>query len=581
MNMNTIRKYALHKSFFKYFFILLSFITILFLAFAFYTYGSSRKALQHEFLTYSQQQTVRVARDVDDYMLSMRYIMATLYNNSIVRTFFTMESPDLLIDSGSQRILQQLNTYKNSYTSLDSIYLYSHAFQKIATSEFSVYNASMYSDVNWMEQIAPTEKPYLLFPRRKNGHYPYLVCLAKPMESGSGLDYIILNLDFSKLSTLSSFAELESQHIYIVTDDGSILFRNGQKDVYEPLSTIPELSHFAAEETQKQEFVNASMPYIYTQYHSEEYPWSYVLITDMSDYTSRLTGTRSLLLTFSFCLFILSLVLIFFFVFRSTKPIRSIMQFLEDPGTVSLNEIGNAESKEIIRKIMAYIQKSQSLSQELQKQLKLLNDAKFLALQSQINPHFLFNTLNMIHMTEIDSLGYEHEVPQITLSLSKLLQYALESTDLVSLSTEFYYAQLFVDILSKRYQDRIQFKLTLRPEAEEVLVPKLIIQPLIENAVFHGLSGRCDGESCVKVTAVIKQGQCLLTVEDNGIGMSEEKLKELRERIADTENTSTHSIGLHNVNLRMYLLYGDAFHLGIRSAPMEGTIIQLDFPASE
>ena len=230
---------------------------------------------------------------------------------------------------------------------------------------------------------------------------------------------------------------------------------------------------------------------------------------------------------------------------------------------------------------MAYIQKSQSLSQELQKQLKLLNDAKFLALQSQINPHFLFNTLNMIHMTEIDSLGYEHEVPQITLSLSKLLQYALESTDLVSLSTEFYYAQLFVDILSKRYQDRIQFKLTLRPEAEEVLVPKLIIQPLIENAVFHGLSGRCDGESCVKVTAVIKQGQCLLTVEDNGIGMSEEKLKELREKIADTENTSTHSIGLHNVNLRMYLLYGDAFHLAICSAPMEGTIIQLDFPASE
>ena len=579
--MNLIRKYAFHKSFLKYFFILLGFISALFLIFAVYTYSASRRALQHEFLSYSQQQTLRVAKDVDDYMLSMRYIMAMLHTNSLIRTFFTMQNPDLLIDGSSQRILQQLNAYKNSYTSLDSIYLYSHTFQKIATSEQAVYSASMYADINWLEQISPTDKAYLHFPRRKNDQYPYLLCLVKMMENGSGSDCIILNLDLSRLSTLSSFSSLESQHIYIVTDEGTILFRNGQKDICEPLSSVSELCHFASDVPQKQEFIDSMTPYIYTQYHSADYPWSYVLITDMSDYTSRLTGTRSLLLTFSFCLFLLSFVLIFFFVFRTTRPIRSIIQFLEDPMAVSLNEIDNTESKEIIRKIMTYIQKSQSLSSELQKQMKLLNDTKFLALQSQINPHFLFNTLNMIHMIEIDALGYEHEAPEITLRLSKLLQYAMGSTDLVTLSTEFYYTQLFVDILSKRYQGKIHCCLSLSPEAESVLVPKLIIQPLIENAVFHGLSNQNGTDNHLEVNAVVDQGRCILTVEDNGIGISAQKLQELKKEIDDTENTSTNSIGLHNVNLRMHLLYGNNFQLIIHSTPQKGTTIHLIFPASE
>lgn len=575
------RNYLPHKSFFKNFFVLLGFITALFLVFAAYTYSSSRKALQHEFLSYSRQQTARIANDVDDYMLSMRYIMASLHNNSIVRTFFTMENPDALISSGSQRMLQQLNAYKNSYNSLDSIYLYSQEFQKIATSESNIYNASLYTDIDWIEQITPSEDPYLLFARKKNNHYPYLVCLAKTMENSAGLGCIVLNLDFSRLSTLSSFADLKTQHVYIVTDEGEILFRNGQKDIYEPLSTVAELKHFSADMSEKQELVNSQMPYIYTQYHSADYPWSYVLITDMTDYTKRLTGTRSLLLTFSFCLFLLSFVMVFFFVFRSTRPIRSIMQFLEDPGAISLKDIDNEESQEIIRRIMIYIQKSQNLSQELKKQLKLLNDAKFLALQSQINPHFLFNTLNMIRMIEIDSLGYEHEAPEMTLRLSKLLQYALESTDLVSLSTEFYYTQLFVDILDKRYQGKIHFQLTLKPEAEEIQIPKLIIQPLIENAVFHGLSNRYDAENHLEVTALVEHGVCLLTVKDNGIGMSQETLKQLKERISDTENPPSHSIGLHNVNLRMYLLYGNDFCLDIHSTPGEGTAISLRFPISE
>ncbi len=217
------------------------------------------------------------------------------------------------------------------------------------------------------------------------------------------------------------------------------------------------------------------------------------------------------------------------------------------------------------------------MSKELNTQLNLLNEAKLLALQSQINPHFLFNTLNMINLLEIEALGFDHIIPKMSLNLSKLLRYAIDSTELVPLETELEYTDIYLSILNKRYGGKLHIRKEIAPEAYSLKVPKLFIQPIIENAVFHGLAKNQKKDSYLWISCQVIDDLCIVKIQDNGIGMTEECLSKLRNDIKQ-KTPPTGSIGLKNVAIRMALLYGDSFSLEIDSAEGEGSTFTLTFP---
>ena len=201
------------------------------------------------------------------------------------------------------------------------------------------------------------------------------------------------------------------------------------------------------------------------------------------------------------------------------------------------------EIQYISEHIVSYAQRNQELSDELTKRLNLLNDTKMLALQSQINPHFLFNTINMIYLYECDELGYQHKIPLLTLKLSRILKYAFQSTDLVSLSTELDFVKTYLALMQERYNNLFQVIYDVNPDLLSIEVPKLFIQPLIENSIFHGLA-KCqkkdaaltirickasDRKICGKEAMntdtntefkeISKEEKCMIVVEDNGIGI--------------------------------------------------------------
>lgn len=210
--------------------------------------------------------------------------------------------------------------------------------------------------------------------------------------------------------------------------------------------------------------------------------------------------------------------------------------------------------------------------------MELQNKATFVALQTQINPHFLFNTLNIIRNMEIESLGYDHEAPELTLTLSRLLQYALSSSELVSLNKEFYYTDLYLKILNQRYKNKLHFVVKKDENASEVLVPKLTLQPLIENAIFHGCSPQLEDHNQILVDARVLEGRCIIRIQDNGVGISADALESLRQKLVDRKSIPSNSIGVQNVALRMYLTYGEDFNIDIDSTPGEGTCVTLSFP---
>ena len=196
-------------------------------------------------------------------------------------------------------------------------------------------------------------------------------------------------------------------------------------------------------------------------------------------------------------------------------------------------------------------------------------------LQAQINPHFLYNTLNSVRWLAIFN-GQEQIKQQID-NLTALLRSAISDTRMeVPLKEEIHVLRCYGEIMRLRYYN---FKLDtdLGEETENCLVPKFILQPIVENAVIHGLADSTDG-GCILVRAVRKEKLLTISVEDNGKGMTDGQIEDCMHR--NNRNRFNH-IGIMNVNQRIQLMYGSEYGITINSVLEQGTKVSISFPVNE
>lgn len=203
----------------------------------------------------------------------------------------------------------------------------------------------------------------------------------------------------------------------------------------------------------------------------------------------------------------------------------------------------------------------------LQEQQRLVTEARLHALTSQINPHFLFNTLNTVNSlirTNPD------QARAVVVKLSNILRRLMRKTDnLTPLRNELSFIDDYLSIEMTRFGDKLRFERQVDPAALDHLVPAMIIQPIIENSIKHGLAGKVEGGT-IRLSAECAQGRMKLHVEDNGVGVPEPQLARLFES----------GIGISNVNERLKVLYGDNYRMAIDSREGEGTRTEIEFPAS-
>lgn len=203
--------------------------------------------------------------------------------------------------------------------------------------------------------------------------------------------------------------------------------------------------------------------------------------------------------------------------------------------------------------------------------------AEYSFLQSQINPHFLSNTLDTIKGVAI--VKGNHEIYEMTTALSTMLKYSIKGSEEVTLSEEFKIAEACVRIYQGRFPDKFTYKLFCPQEWLHVSVPKMILQPIVENALGHGLEAQGTGVLLISVE-LNEAGQLEITVEDNGVGIASDKLKQLATQLAHKNLESGKHIGLLNVNNRLKLKYGDPFGVHLYSQEKIGTKIVLTLPGT-
>lgn len=251
---------------------------------------------------------------------------------------------------------------------------------------------------------------------------------------------------------------------------------------------------------------------------------------------------------------------------------------------------GNDELSETFRDLQIMIdeikQKEAKIYETQIKEQQLENkqqQMEFKMLASQINPHFLYNTLETIRMKAFTAGN--REVATAIKLLGKSMRYVLENTGTASttLDKELNYIKTYLAIQRLRFEDRVNYTLIIQEglNLSEFSILPLLLQPIIENAISHGLEGvEYHGEIQVHIYTEETEYLCI-DISDNGIGMDRDSLEQLRETIQTTNTTRTHSIGLYNINQRISLCYGSKYTMQIQSKPGVGTCISLKLPFND
>ena len=205
-----------------------------------------------------------------------------------------------------------------------------------------------------------------------------------------------------------------------------------------------------------------------------------------------------------------------------------------------------------------------------------LRKAEFELLQSQINPHFLYNTLDAI--VWLAEAGEQKKVVSMVGSLSDFFRISLnQGQDILDVKEELQHVRSYLEIQQMRYQDILQYEICVPEELNHCQIPKITLQPLVENALYHGIKNK-RGKGMIRIEGELDGEDCILLITDNGKGMTPERLEQVRKGIRNRKVRETDIYGLYNVNERIRLNFGENYGITITSTYGEGTCVTVRLP---
>ncbi|MFZ5967690.1 MAG: sensor histidine kinase [Bacillota bacterium] len=245
-----------------------------------------------------------------------------------------------------------------------------------------------------------------------------------------------------------------------------------------------------------------------------------------------------------------------------------ISNYIVEKGLINLiQEELNKKNLELVKEM--------ELRSELEKSLK---DSEIKSLQSQMNPHFLFNVLNTI--ARLALIENAPTTQEIVFSFSELLRYTLKknASHHVYLKDEIQYIENYLKIQSIRLGDTLTYRIDMEEELKDIMIPFMILQPLVENAINHGIEKKKQG-GIIEVLAYKLNDQAVIKIKDNGVGMSKERLSTIWNENKRSKRTGASTgIGVNNVKKRLTYYFGNEFTFDIYSHVNEGTTVKIQLP---
>jgi two-component system sensor histidine kinase YesM len=373
---------------------------------------------------------------------------------------------------------------------------------------------------------------------------------------------LIINLDIAALQRILGRDNIEKRGFFIVQSGNRIIFS------YDPLEQGAPWNPDSSE-------TNALS--FFTSMKGTLFNLDYYYRGGLSKYQIQVKRVGRILIILLGSVFFLGLFLSYLLTTIAYKPIGQIVDFFQNPEEHLLDSAnGNTEELKFIESsIVKMILSNRDLEERLAERIKSLRKLHYTALQLQLNPHFLHNTLESIYWNSIEVFKPDDLVPQSISSLSQFLRQVL-STNLMAipLEEEVEITKNYGQILRCRFPDTIDIQWAVEPALFKVIVPKLLLQPLIENAFYHGIKPT-RRKGTISINAYEQNKILFLEVKDDGKGIAPDKLKELQKDLKEEIPLNEEHIGLMNIYSRLHFLYGEMAELKIESDGYSGTQVTL------
>ncbi|NMA08880.1 MAG: histidine kinase [Clostridiales bacterium] len=525
----------------------------------------------------------RSARVIDGVLAETENFTYMLSINHSVKMFVFLEPDQLARSVYSNMIQQSIKLYTGTFPYVESVYLYAED-SGIVIDELRGSPLDKMLDRSWLPAYEKmTGTTFRIDARLKNDYYPYYITLMYPIKNGRKKEgAVIVNVNVEKLAKLVDSGGtgqlfLFNENKLLYASDVRLLERGELPDWTEALPP----SGSRTIHTEKGLM-------LLTFKASEQFDWTYAMLTPMEE------EKRIDLSFLPIAVITLSITLIVALVLTNLTyaPVGALLKAIEEKrdskqrvqSVPYLDTQNSGEIAYIKSVIMGERQRNRELTSELSDRMRTLNDTQLVMLQNQINPHFIYNTLDMINWSICEKLGEDSDASAMITTLAALLRVSLSRASyLVSVAEEIEHTRLYLDLMQRRFSDG---RLHIAWDVDESLLtcrmPKLTLQPLIENAINHGLRPhRYHGTLRIRIAS---EGETLLiSVEDDGVGMNEAAVDALNRTLdmetPDEDDVRPH-VGLRNIHQRIRLLWaslGDVY--GIRVSPQpEGFRVEMRIP---
>ena len=418
------------------------------------------------------------------------------------------------------------------------------------------------------------------------GERPWVITLSRGIRNYTGTEaedgVVFLDLNYSAISELCAQSSMgDKGYVFILDQNGNIVYHPQQQQLYNELQT----ENISLVMNAKSDIVTVGKgddEKIYALSHSDITGWTIVGCMNMSELLRNSRQTRSIYVLVAMGLIIVALLISSIIAKNITLPIQKLRDSMKkvQEGDFSVSDVVVDSENEIgslTKSFDAMTHRIQELMEQNVYEQEQKRKSELKALQSQINPHFLYNTLDsIIWMAEGKK---NEEVVLMTASLARLLRQSISNEDeVVPIINEVEYAKSYLTIQKMRYKDKLEFQIDVDSSILYIPLIKLVLQPVIENAIYHGLKYK-ESKGLLIVKGFMKDGNAVLQVIDDGVGMDEETLA----HIYDKHKVNYHSngVGVYNVQKRLKLYYVDDYGITYESKKGEGTTATITIPGSQ
>lgn len=435
-------------------------------------------------------------------------------------------------------------------------------------------------DRSYFKEMLITDKPYLFsapVSSKTDGTPITVLCYGISGEDGSKKGFVAASISLKKLTEITGNLSIYEGKTMIMDRRGMMYTMGAESYPKEILLKIRESIPSDSPSPVIQKAIDENHHVFYAEIPSSPGWYLCTLVENEKLYQEASALSLSLSKVFV-TMFGAGILGAFFISSQITRRITNLsvaMDHVQEGNfSTQLSVQGNDEIAELSHHFNSMLKDLRRLMNEVVETQKEKRKRELEILQAQINPHFIYNTLDTLQWKALEYGA--SDLSELILSLSSFFRVSLsKGKEMIPLREEIKHVRSYLDIQKARYEEILTYEIQVEESLDDVFLPKILLQPLVENAIYHGIKPKL-AQGKISILAQLEGVDLLLTVQDNGVGMTEEQVNQLEE--AFEGKRAPVSYGLHNVHQRIRLTYGTPYGLHVESCLQDGTTVTIRLP---